>query len=80
MREQLLQTVAYLNGTLILFWFLNSGQVQLRLTFNYHFIYKDIPASHMEAASIVHNLLSILSHQYFFWQISNMDIERLMYI
>ncbi len=39
-------------------------QVQTRLTFNYHFIYEDISASHMEAASTVHDLLSIPSHQY----------------
>ena len=38
------------------------SQVQPRLIFNYHFIYEDILASYIEAASIVHDLLSILSH------------------
>ncbi len=42
------------------------GQVQPHLTFNYHFIYKDIPASHIEAANNVHNLLSIASNQCLF--------------
>lgn len=42
------------------------GQVQPRLTFNYHFIYEDIPASDIKEATIVHNLLSIPSHQYLF--------------
>ena len=42
------------------------GQVQPPLTFNYHFIYEDIPASHMEAVLTVHDLLSILSYQCLF--------------
>ena len=42
------------------------GQVQPRLTFNYHFIYEDIPVSHMEAAINVHNLLSIPSNKCLF--------------
>lgn len=41
---------------------LKSGQVQPCLTFNYDFIYKDIPANHIELAITVHNLLSILSY------------------
>ncbi len=43
------------------------GQVQPRLTFNYHFVYEDIPASHIEAASNVHDLLSIPSNQCLFF-------------
>lgn len=42
------------------------GQVQLSLTINYHFIYKDSFASYMEAATIMHNFLSILSNQSLF--------------
>ena len=42
------------------------GQVQPRLTFNYHFVYEDIPASHMEAATNMHNLLSIPSNKCLF--------------
>ena len=41
-------------------------QVQLHLTFNYHFIYEDILASHTEAATMVHDLLNISSHQCLF--------------
>lgn len=42
------------------------GQIQRHLTFNYHFIYKDIPASHMEAVTNMHNLLNILSQKCLF--------------
>ena len=42
------------------------GQVQLRLLFNYYFIHEDIPASHTEAATTIHNLLSISSHHCLF--------------
>lgn len=36
------------------------------MTFNNDFMYKDIPASYMEVATTVHNLLSILSHKCIF--------------
>ena len=39
------------------------GQVHPRLTFYYHFIYEDILASNIKAASTIHDLLTILSHQ-----------------
>ena len=42
------------------------GQVQPRLVFNYHYVYEDIPSSHIEAATNVHNLLSILSNKFLF--------------
>ena len=42
------------------------GQVEPCLTFNYYFIYKDIPVSNIEAVTIVHDLLSIPSHKYLF--------------
>ena len=42
------------------------GQVQPRLTFNYHFVYENIPASHMEVVINVHNLLSIPSNKCLF--------------
>ena len=42
------------------------GQVLPRLTFNYHFICKDILASYTEAATMVHDLLSISSYQCLF--------------
>ena len=45
---------------------LKLGQKQLRLTFNYHFIYEDLLVSHMEAAANVHSLLGIPSHQCLF--------------
>lgn len=40
-----------------------SGQVQLHLTFNCYFIYEDILANHIEMTIMIHDLLSILSHQ-----------------
>ena len=42
------------------------GQVQPRLLFSYHFIYEDTSASNMEAASTIHDLLNISSHQCLF--------------
>lgn len=42
------------------------GQVQLCLTLNYNFIYGNILASYIKAATIVHNLLSILLYQCLF--------------
>ena len=42
------------------------GQIQRHLTFNYHFIYKDIPANHIEVGINVHNLLSISSNKCLF--------------
>lgn len=41
-------------------------QVQTCLIFNYHFIYKNIPASHIKTATIMHDLLNILSNQSLF--------------
>ena len=52
------------NANLLLIF--KPGQVQPCLIFNYHFIYKDIPASYIEAATIMHDLLSISSYQYLF--------------
>ncbi len=52
------------NANLVLMY--KPSQVQSRLTFNYHFIYADIPARQIEAATNVHNLLSIPSHQCLF--------------
>ena len=48
------------------------GQVQPLFTFNYQFVYEDIPASHMEAATNMHNLLSIPSNKCLF----STDIKR----
>ena len=42
-----------------LVFFLKSGQEQLRLTFNNHFIYENLLASHIEAATNIYNLLDI---------------------
>lgn len=42
------------------------NQIQPRLIFNYYFIYKDIPVSHIEATTTVHNLLNIPSYQCLF--------------
>lgn len=44
----------------------NEGQLKLRLTFNYHFVYEVPPASHMELADRVHSLLGVPSHTTFF--------------
>lgn len=41
-------------------------QIQLYFTFNYHFIYKDILASHIKVVANVSNLLNILSYQSLF--------------
>lgn len=38
------------------------SQIQPRLIFNYHFIFENIPASHMEAVTTVYDLLNILSN------------------
>lgn len=46
-KKRLLQMIALLRGMLILFLSLPS-QIQPRLTFNYHFIYKEILASYIE--------------------------------
>ena len=48
------------------FFIPKPGQVQFCLIFNYYFIYKNIPTNYMEAAIIVHDLLSILSYQCLF--------------
>ena len=37
-----------------------------RLTFNYHFVYEEPPAAHMELAERVHSLLGIPTHTTFF--------------
>ena len=52
------------NALLVLVY--EPGQVQPRLIFKYHFVYEDIPASHIEAATNVHNLLSIPSNNCLF--------------
>ena len=41
-------------------------KMRLPITFNYHFIYEDLPASHIKAMANVHNLLGISSHQCLF--------------
>ena len=43
------------------------GQIQLCLIFNYHFIDQNIPASHIEVATKLHNLLSIFSNKGLFY-------------
>ena len=53
-----------LNSLPSLQFFLRSSPICTRI--NYHFIYEDLPASHIEAAANVHNLLGIPSHQCLF--------------
>lgn len=43
-----------------------SSQVQSCLTYYYHFIYQNIPTSHIKAITNMHNLLTIPSNQYLF--------------
>lgn len=42
-----------------------AGKIEPRLTFNYHYVFEEPPANHMELASRVHNFLSLPTHQWF---------------
>ena len=42
---------------------LKKDQAQSRLTFSYHFIFEEKPASHMELVTRIHDLLTNPSHK-----------------
>ncbi|KAI0991407.1 hypothetical protein K3495_g16780, partial [Podosphaera aphanis] len=64
-----------------------GNSADMRVTFNYHYVYEDIPGTYMELMSEIHDYLSLPQHNYFiqldikhaYWSIPVHESDRHIY-